>query len=573
MHPVAIDPILSLASSLHAGPGTYVLLLGSGVSASSGVLTGWQVAVDLARRVAILHDVDPGNDPLAWYRTHVGTDPDYSQLLDQLAPSQADRRNLLERYFEPTEEEREQGLKVPTKAHRAIAELVAKGYVRVIVLTNFDRLLEIALAEAGVQPHVVSSAAHAAGAKPLVHSRCTIIKVHGDYLSPDLKNTVGELASYDTAIDKLLEEVFDQYGIVVCGWSGVWDTALRNAMLRAPSRRYPTYWAHRGPLEAEATDVVAHRDAIVVTITDADSFFSTVAERVTVLSEAVDRRPETTEFAVAQLKRYLPNREHRIRLHDLVIDEVGVIPKIDGLSMHDNLTNHLYAERVKTYEQATATLCTLLTTGAFFGDEPEHDALWKRVIERLASRPVEHGGLTILLSLQQLPTTLAVYALGLGSIAARRPQPLAEVLGSVVIPDLNVESLPLGVGACSWTVLDNDWMKAAFNDLAPRTPISDHLHAVLRSASVHALPDDGSYNAAFDELEYVLGLAYADFRGEGIGPTGRFTWRNRSGNKLPSGAIDRHASVFTASGMFDGSSEKLAAVQAAYDKQSARQRH
>jgi hypothetical protein len=123
---------------------------------------------------------------------------------------------------------------------------VADGYLRVIVTTNFDRLLEMALVAAGVQPQVISSPAHAAGATPLAHSRCSIIKVHGDYLSPDLKNTVAELSTYDPSIDRLLDEVLDQYGLVVCGWSGVWDPALRNAILRAPGRRYATYWAHRG---------------------------------------------------------------------------------------------------------------------------------------------------------------------------------------------------------------------------------------------------------------------------------------------------------------------------------------
>ena len=92
-----------------------------------------------------------------------------------------------------------------------------------------------------MQPTVISSAAHAQGALPLVHSGCTIIKVHGDYLSPDLKNTVEELDSYDPVIDALLDRVFDEYGLGVCGWSATWDPALRNALLRAPNRRFATF--------------------------------------------------------------------------------------------------------------------------------------------------------------------------------------------------------------------------------------------------------------------------------------------------------------------------------------------
>ena len=75
----------------------------------------------------------------------------------------------------------------------------------------------------------------------------------GDYLSPDLKNTVDELADYDPSIDHLLDEVFDQYGLIVCGWSGIWDTALRNAILRASNRRFATCWLHRGQVSPEVS--------------------------------------------------------------------------------------------------------------------------------------------------------------------------------------------------------------------------------------------------------------------------------------------------------------------------------
>ena len=336
---MAADPLNSLASSIHAGPGTFALLLGSGISANSGVPTGWDVSLELVRRLAALRGEDVEDDPIAWYRGHADGEPDYSGLLTELAPSQGDRRNLLEPHFEPTEEERAEGLKLPTKAHKAIAGLIAGGFVKVIVTTNFDRLLEAALVEAGVQPSVVSSPAHAEGALPIVHSRCTVIKVHGDYLTPDLKNTVDELAGYDSKIDRLLDEVFDQYGLVVCGWSGVWDTALRTAILRSPGRRFATYWLHRGVPAPEAQELLNHRDAIAVPIQDADTVFESLADKVDALVDAIDQKPQDTALAVAQLKRYLPDPVHRIKLHDLVAAEVdSAIDRVGDLPM-DSLSN------------------------------------------------------------------------------------------------------------------------------------------------------------------------------------------------------------------------------------------
>ena len=113
---------------------------------------------------------------------NTGRPPDYSDLLDQLPGTPAERQQLLRGYFEPNEQEREEGLKQPTAAHRAIAALAAQGYIKVILTTNFDRLIEKALRDAGVEPTVLSSPDHVQGSLPLVHTPCCVIKLHGDYL-------------------------------------------------------------------------------------------------------------------------------------------------------------------------------------------------------------------------------------------------------------------------------------------------------------------------------------------------------------------------------------------------------
>jgi hypothetical protein len=69
-----------------------------------------------------------------------GKEPNYGQLLDNLAPTPTERRNLLRAFFEPTPEESDEDFKVPTVAHKAIADLVKMGYIRMILTTNFDRL-------------------------------------------------------------------------------------------------------------------------------------------------------------------------------------------------------------------------------------------------------------------------------------------------------------------------------------------------------------------------------------------------------------------------------------------------
>ena len=106
-----------------------------------------------------------------------------------------------------------------------------------IVTTNFDRLMEQALEAEGVNPTVISTADMVHGALPLTHAACTVIKLHGDYRDMRIRNTSAELSSYSEEMNTLLDRVFDGYGLVICGWSGTWDDALRAALFRCPNRR------------------------------------------------------------------------------------------------------------------------------------------------------------------------------------------------------------------------------------------------------------------------------------------------------------------------------------------------
>lgn len=544
---------MSLASSLHAGPGTYALLVGSGVSNAAGVPTGWDVTLDLVKRYATGLGEDPGEDLIGWYRNHTGGEPDYSALLEDLAPSPEDRRNLLQSYFEPTDDEHNEGVKMPTAAHRAIAALVESGFVKVIVTPNFDRLLEMALAQVGVQPTVISSAAHAEGALPLVHSDCTIVKVHGDYLSPDLKNTVEELESYEPVIDALLDRVFDEYGLIVCGWSATWDTALRNALLRAPNRRFATYWMHRGDLSNHAQELIAHRHAVPMQITSADAALEQIGQTVAALAELADQQPRDTAAAVARLKRCLPNPMHRIRLSDLVTTETEqLISRVAGLPVSVGDVAAIYEERVRAYEEAAARLAALLAVGARFGDSERHDQLWIDTVQRLANRPLVRAGKTVLIDMQQYPTLLAMYAVALGSATADRVEPIARVLGTITAEVRNYRTA-ISAAVNTWTVLDWDVFKQNVEGFEQATvPVSRRLFHVLQPVASALMLDEERYAAIFDEVEYLFGVTYGLGTAEGAGPIGLGALRGGLMAAPPDRLATRHRDLLIRHGIFNG---------------------
>ena len=200
--------------------------------------------------------------------------------------------------------------------------MVEQGFFKIIVTTNFDRLIENALREKGLEPTVISSVDALKGAEPVSHASCYVFKLHGDYKDVRILNTQEELASYPPQYDELLDRILDEYGLIVCGWSGDWDPALRAAIMRAPNRRYPAYWAARGELSDAAQDLVRKRCARIVGIEDADGFFETLADRVATLERSQVRNPASVELLVRSAKRFVEGPEYRVRLSDLVTDEV-----------------------------------------------------------------------------------------------------------------------------------------------------------------------------------------------------------------------------------------------------------
>ncbi len=83
---MSFDPSVNLAIAMAAGPGQYALLLGSGVSRSAGILTGWEMTLDLVSKIACAQDGKAPDDREAWWAKHRSGAPEYSKLIEELAP-------------------------------------------------------------------------------------------------------------------------------------------------------------------------------------------------------------------------------------------------------------------------------------------------------------------------------------------------------------------------------------------------------------------------------------------------------------------------------------------------------
>ncbi len=578
-----IEPIDSLAFSVATYKNVYALLLGSGISRNAGILTGWEITLDLIERLADTMGESEEcklNSPEKWYVNKFQKEPNYSDLLEDLARTPAERTQLLRSYFEPTEEteeEQEQGIKQPTRAHHAIAQLVKNGFIRMILTTNFDRLMEQVLTEVGVNPSVISSKDNFKGALPYIHSPCTLVKLHGDYLDTRIRNTEKELSEYDAELDEYLDRILDEFGLVVCGWSAEWDIALRNAMERCPNRRFQTFWTVRGNVTEYGMDLIRRRAAVEVPIQGADEFFSSLEEKVTSITEYRKPHPVNLQTAVATLKRYLSEDKYQIKLYDFINEEVERVLEATA-TMETPLNNkESITKQIRKYEEITKVLQHLFAVGCYWGDV-KHIPIWTKALKKLADYQLTEGNNRDLsIQLRRYPALLLMYAGGMASIAAEKYKTtlaflyldgivyrsVADKLTAFVNPiKVLYKYKPYIEGKETSTTPVSDLLFELL--LEPLKSFAPHKHSIANIDNLYE-PYESEYHFVFDRFEFLLGITIITEASEPWAPIGQYIWK--SGYQLEEfrvfNAVDREIRKMgknwppLRNGLFNGSLEKF----------------
>lgn len=525
--------LTSISFTISSNKGVYALLLGSGISRNSGIPTGWEIVLDLIRKLAVQTGDDCEGNEVNWFVEKYGEEPDYSTILSKLAFQSSERVNLLRPYFEPTEEERENHLKEPTKAHKAIAQLIKDGYIKVVITTNFDRLLENALRDIGVESQVIRHADDIQGAMPLVHSNFTLIKINGDYLDSRFLNTKHELSDYPLNLKEYILRVTNEYGLITCGWSGKWDKGLVNTIRQSENFRFSSYWTYVRECEAELSDLATFRKGQTVEITDADTFFSEVRERIDALNKNQNNHPLNADIAVERLKRYIAKGENKILLHDLFHDEqervYAQLQKINDFSLYPD-SIHI-SPRLDQYESILEILLPMIINGAYWCN-PEHYPIFIKLFKRIGE-PIDYTGTSykVTINFQYYPVLLAIYSLGITAVKSNNFGLLFQV--AHVKTENYVSSYiekPYLLENININKFDKDILRNIFSN-RNYTPLNDYLFKTLRKYFFKLIPSDKEYEDIFDFFEYILSLQYLDIVGEKYGkyriPVGRYIWRKR----------------------------------------------
>lgn len=233
-------------------------------------------------------------------------------------------------------------------------------------------------------------------------------------------NTPDELESYSESVSSGLGQLFDEYGLVIAGWSGKVDPALRAALARCSSHRFASYWCDPYKLSENASKTREQRRALFVQLT-ADTFFKDTAAAVSVLAVTGRQHPLSSAAQVAAAKRELASQGPAIDLHDVLRREataVNALPqRVDGPWSSDNV-EATRQHRLGIIEARCETLVALTATTVYWGG-PQHDRWWLPSIELLAERPITNG-IDTLIKLAAAPAVMVLYAAGVAAVASER---------------------------------------------------------------------------------------------------------------------------------------------------------
>jgi len=467
-------------------------------------------------------------DEMKWYEDKFGRAPLYDEVIGMLAKTSSERNGLLKEFFEPTEEDLEGNRKLPTEAHRAIAELVKQGYIKVIVTTNFDRLIEQALDELNVQYQTLYHDSDIDGMKPLAHADCTVLKIHGDYRDTRFKNITDELESYSEPLSEILKRIFDEYGLIISGWSAEWDTALRDTIKSVKGRRYSWYWhSFSSEINEKAKELVNFREAnIIVDSGGADHFFRLLFENVDSISKVKRVNPESLQVKLKSLKKYLLNQQD-IEISELISKETRkILYCLEKINYNSGVVKDDLEHLVEEIKEVTKPLSSLISLLSYNVQSKKQEHLLTQTLERLTSIK-NHSGTVILLNLQQLPLQIILYSIGIGLVKSNNFELLNKVFVSPRVRD-GYNSRMDFITYCSPYRGLHELFNFIYSEKRYYLPMEEFMNPYLSKNLFEnqIMFDEEEYNNFYDIFELVRSIKYHYLNKSSYYFCGRFGYKD-----------------------------------------------
>lgn len=213
----------------------FTLFLGAGASISSGIKSAWKMIEEWRVSYAEMH-----SEELLKSNTWYNQSNEYSELFEALYDQPTQRREFIENCIVNS---------IPSWGYVYLVNLLKNKAFNTIFTTNFDDLINEACYtfSNNLRPVVC---AHDSSIKNirLTSNRPKIIKLHGDFLFDDIKNTIRELESLKDNMRTKFRQYANEFGMIVVGYAGndrsIMDTL--NTLLHSDNTfPHGIYWCVR----------------------------------------------------------------------------------------------------------------------------------------------------------------------------------------------------------------------------------------------------------------------------------------------------------------------------------------
>ncbi len=254
-----------------------------------------------------------------------GSEAEYSAYFEATYHSPRDRRAYLDELIARGE---------PSFGHLALALLMAEKLCRIVWTTNFDRVLEDAVAKVLRSTRRLVTADLGDPGKfrrAFEEGRWPVYgKLHGDYHSEALKNTKAELRTQDEEMRSSLVKSCQAHGLAVVGYSGR-DASVMEAFGEAldDGRGFPggLFWFKRSQdnLFEAVVDLIerARKLGIDAHVVEAEAFDELFVDLVRYLPQTAEKLASLDSNVRPRVRSATPRRSERstpaIRMNALAV--------------------------------------------------------------------------------------------------------------------------------------------------------------------------------------------------------------------------------------------------------------
>jgi tetratricopeptide (TPR) repeat protein len=311
--------------------------LGAGASFESGIMLAGQMMKIFKEEIFDTHcrELTTEKEKTDWLKKqdwYKSGREEYGCLFEKAFETKTERQRFIEDMIAD---------KSPSFGYVILADLLLRNYVNTVLTTNFDDLVYISSTDfTGNRPIVYAYGILASEMKMLSpHSK--VLKLHGDYLYSKIVNTGDEMLKQSQALkepykniteaisslnmERQVRTVFDNFGVVVIGYSGGDKTVME--LLDNVSKDNGFYWCYVKGYEPdeEVCNLVKSKNGKFIEIEGFDALMKGISEvtefRIEDLLKSIDQKKEKLkllcrrldyEFNIESLTEYAEELKQRL---------------------------------------------------------------------------------------------------------------------------------------------------------------------------------------------------------------------------------------------------------------------